>query len=171
MEDVATQREQELTRLLTGYGFRFRIHEHVVSRTVADAEAYLPFPTEQLLKTVVFRVKGGPWVLAACRGQDRVDYRKIAVACGVKRDQIVRPTPEEVEATLGYAIGGISPIPPDASMQSLVDATAAATLDTVYCGIGRNDRTLEIGIADLIAAAQARVLPLVQEPAGDANGR
>jgi hypothetical protein len=48
-----------------------------------------------------------------------------------------------------------------------VDATAAATLDTVYCGVGRNDRTLEIGIADLIAAAGARVLPLVQEAIGD----
>ena len=154
-------------RLLTGRGVRFRVHEHVVSRTVADAVALLPFPTDQYLKTVVFRVKGGEWVLAACRGQDRVDYRKLAAACGVRREQIVRPTPEEVKTTLGYEIGGICPIPPGQGVRTIVDATAAATLDTVYCGVGRNDRTLEIGIADLIAAAGARVLPLVQEAIGD----
>ena len=166
MQEVAARRERQITALLRERGVSFRVHEHVVSRTVADAEALLPFPLDQLLKTVVFRVKNGTWVLAVCRGQDRVDYRKVAAACGVKRDQIVRPAPDEVETRLGCEIGGISPIPPDEGVWPIVDATAAATLDTVYCGIGRNDRTLEIGIADLIAAAEARVLALVQDPAG-----
>ena len=76
---------------------------------------------------------------------------------------IRRIPPEEVEATLGYEIGGICPIPPDEGVLAIVDAAAAATLVTVYCGVGRNDRTLEIGIADLIAAAKARVLPVVVE--------
>jgi Cys-tRNA(Pro)/Cys-tRNA(Cys) deacylase len=114
------------------------------------------------LKTVVFRVKGGAWGRVACRGADRVDYKKVAAACGVRREQIVRPAPEEVEAALGYEIGGICPIPPGEGVETIVDATAAATLGTVFCGVGRNDRTLEIGIGDLIAAAQARVVPVVQ---------
>src|SRR5262245_41234128 len=104
MPDRPTLLAERLARRLEGSGVRFRVHEHVVSRTVADAEALLPFPLESLLKTVVFRVKGGPWVLAACRGQDRVDYRKLALACGVKRADLVRPAPEEVEAALGFAI-------------------------------------------------------------------
>jgi Cys-tRNA(Pro)/Cys-tRNA(Cys) deacylase len=163
MHDRPTQLAERLTRRLAEGGVRFHVHEHVVSRTVADAEALLPFPLEGLLKTVVFRVKGGPWVLAACRGQDRVDYRKLALACGTRRADLVQPAPEEVEAALGFAIGGVSPLPPDDATLVIVDATAAATLDTVYCGIGRNDRTLEIAIADLIAVAGARVLPIVQE--------
>ena len=168
MQERAALRERQITELLCERGITFRVHEHVVSRTVADAEALLPFPLDQLLKTVVFRVKGGPWVLSVCRGQDRVDYRKVAAACGVKRDQIVRPAPDEVEARLGCEVGGISPIPPDDGVWPIVDATAAATLGTVFCGIGRNDRTLEIGIADLIVAADARVLALVQERADGA---
>lgn len=165
MLDRPTQHEQRITELLAARAVPFRLHAHVVSRTVADAEALLPFPLDSLLKTVVFRVKGGPWVLVACRGQDRVDYRRLADACGVKRADLARPGPEEVEAALGFAIGGISPIPPDAATLAIVDTTAAATLGTVYCGAGRNDRTLEIAIADLIAVAGARVLPVVQ--AGD----
>jgi hypothetical protein len=35
-------------------------------------------------------------------------------------------------------------------------------MGTVYCGIGRNDRTLEIAIADLIAVSGALVAPVVQ---------
>jgi Cys-tRNA(Pro)/Cys-tRNA(Cys) deacylase len=164
MEETSAQREQQLVHLLTARGIPFRVHEHFVSRTVADATAYLPFPLDRLLKTVVFRVKHGQWILAACRGQDRVDYRKLAEAMGVKRADLIRPDPDDVEATLGYAIGGISPIPPDERVCSIVDAAAAAITETVYCGIGRYDRTLEIAIADLIVAADARVLPIVQAP-------
>ncbi len=162
VDERYTAREREIVQRLTERGVPFRIHEHVVSRTVADAMASLPFPPERYLKTVVFRVKNGPWVLAACRGQDRVDFRRLAEALGVKRAEIVQPAREEVEAALGYAIGGICPIPPDATARTIVDATAAATLDTVFCGVGRNDRTLEIGIADLIAVADARIAPIVQ---------
>jgi Cys-tRNA(Pro)/Cys-tRNA(Cys) deacylase len=154
MEERHAAREHEIIQRLAERGIAFRVHEHVVSRTVADAVATLPFPPEQYLKTVVFRVKNGPWVLAACRGADRVKYRKLAAALGVKRAEIVQPARDEVEDALGYAIGGICPIPPDGTARTIIDATAAATLDIVFCGIGRNDRTLEIRIADLIAAAQ-----------------
>src|SRR4051794_34902344 len=105
MDERYAASERRIVQRLTERGVRFRIHEHVVSRTVADAVASLPFPPEQYLKTIVFRVKNGPWVLAACRGQDRVDFRRLAEALGVKRAAIVQPVPEAVEAALGYAIG------------------------------------------------------------------
>ncbi len=155
--------EGRIVGLLTAHGVRFRVHEHPVSRTVEDAKARLPFPLEQLLKTVVFRVKNGTWLLVACKGQDRVDYRKLAEAAGARRADIVQPAPDEVEAALGYVIGGVAPFPPNAETRTIVDAGAAATMETVYCGIGRNDRTLEVGIADVIAVSGALVAPIVQE--------
>ena len=153
------------SRLLTARGVRFRVHEHPASRTVEDAKARLPFPLDHLLKTVVFRVKNGPWLLVACKGQDRVDYRKLAEAANVRRAEIVQPAPEQVEAALGYVVGGIAPFPPNAETRTIVDAGAAATMDTVYCGIGRIDRTLEIAITDVIALSDAQVAPIVQQPA------
>jgi Cys-tRNA(Pro)/Cys-tRNA(Cys) deacylase len=80
--------------LLTARGVPFTIHEHVISRTFAEAEAQLPFPLERLLKTVAFKLKAGGWVLAALRGQDRVDYRKLALATGVKRADLAGSVPE-----------------------------------------------------------------------------
>lgn len=155
---------ERMIALLTTHGVTFRVHEHGVARTVADAVETLPFPPEQMLKTIVFRVKDGPWVLAALKGFDRVDYKKLAASLGVRRTDITRPDPMEVAATLGYAMGGVCPIPPNDATQTIVDAHAARALDTVFCGIGRDDRTLEIGLADLIAIANARVLPFSQQP-------
>ncbi len=156
--------EARIIDLLTARGVRFRVHEHPDSRTVEDARTRLPFPLDQLLKTVAFRVKNGPWLLVACKGQDRVDYRKLAAVAGVRRADIVQPAPEEIEAALVYVIGGVAPFPPNAETRTLVDAGVAATMETVYCGIGRTDRTLEIAIADVIAVSGALVAPIAQEP-------
>jgi len=72
---------------------------------------------------------------------------------------------DEMEAALGYVVGGIATVPQNEETRTMVDASASAPLDTVYCGIGRTYRTLEIAIADVIAVADAQVAPIVQQPA------
>jgi Cys-tRNA(Pro)/Cys-tRNA(Cys) deacylase len=155
-----------IVQLLRAGGVPFTIHAHAVARTVADAEARLPFPKEQFLKTVVFRLKAGGWILVALQGQDQVDYRRLAAALGVRRGDLVRPPPEEVETALGYQIGGVSPIPLAADARVLFDE-AALQMATVYCGAGRNDRTLEIGLTDLIRTVAGQVASLTRERTGD----
>lgn len=159
MTDEAIARR--VVALLTERGVPFRIHEHPVARTVEEAKTLLPFPPEQFLKTVAFRVKGGPWMLAALRGEERVDYRKLAEALGVKRADLVRPDAAAVEAGLGYAIGGVGPIPPHNGTQTIID-TGATVMERVYCGMGRDDQTLEIALADLIAVSGAQLAPIAQ---------
>ena len=143
-------------------GISFTIHEHKATRTVNDAEENLPFPKESFLKTVVFKLKNADWILAALKGQDSVDYRKLATACGAKRGDIIRPPAEEVETALGYAIGGVCPIPVNNSIAVVFDSEVIA-MDTVYCGSGRNDRTLEIKLRDLLRISGGRILPLARE--------
>lgn len=157
-----------IVRLLHARGVPFTIHTHEVARTVADAEARLPFPKEQFLKTVVFRLKTGGWILVALQGQDQVDYRRLADALGVKRGDLIRPSPEEVEAALGYQIGGVGPIPLAPDTRVLFDE-AALQMATVYCGAGRNDRTLEIGLPDLIGAVAGQVAPLARDRTGNSS--
>lgn len=157
------QAEQRVIALLTERGIPFRDRRHVAAPTVAEIVQALPFPRERFLKAVAFRIKHGPWILATCRGDERVDYRKLAEAVGVKRAELMRPAPEEVEQALGYAIGGVCPIPPNDETRTIVDAGIAATTETIFCGIGRNERTLEIGMADIIAVANALVAPIVQD--------
>jgi Cys-tRNA(Pro)/Cys-tRNA(Cys) deacylase len=153
--------EDLLQRLATS-GVRYRIHEHAPSVTVVDAESYLTFPVAQLLKTVAFRVKHGDWVLAAVCGHAQVDYKKLAALCGVSRDKLARLTPTEVEQNLGFELGGVSPFAPNPQTKVLVDA-GAMQHEIIFCGCGRNDRTLEIAPADLARLASATVAPLAKE--------
>jgi Cys-tRNA(Pro)/Cys-tRNA(Cys) deacylase len=151
-----------IIRRLDRAGVPYTIHAHPPTSTVADAEENLPFPKEQFLKTVVFKIKPAGWVLVALKGQEQVDYRKLAAALGVKRSDLVRAGPEEVETGLGMQIGGVCPIPPDGNTHAVFDAGALA-LGIVYCGLGRNDRTLEIRVRDLLAVAGGEVYPIARD--------
>lgn len=152
----------KIISLLNESGINFRIHEHQVIRTITDVEEKLPFPKERLLKTVVFKIKNSFWILAAVKGEDRVDYRKLASSFGVSRNDLTCPSPEEVESTLGFEIGGVGPIPTNDGTKAVFDSSLLS-LDIVYCGSGRNDRTLEIRLDDLLQASKARVIPLVRD--------
>jgi len=149
---------------LSTHGVEHTIHEHVVARTVADALERLPFSPEAYLKTVAFRLKAGGWVLAALRGSDRVDYRGLAAALGVGRRDLHQMTPDEVAADLSYPIGGVGPVPTNDQTRTVFDAHAVEQLDTVYCGAGRPDRTLEVRLVDLLTACDGLIAPIAQPP-------
>lgn len=154
--------DERIEALLKQRGVAFRTHEHEVVRTVAEAAQRLPFPVERFLKTIAFRTRDGDWLLAALRGLDRLDYRALAVAAGVKRADLLQPSPEEVRTALGYESGGICPISLRDDATAFVDE-AALTLGSVYCGGGRAGCTLEIEVRDLVQATGARVARIAAE--------
>ena len=153
---------EAIVAFLAKRGIAYTIHEHVASYTVADAGERLPFPVERLLKTVAFKIKAGGYILAAIRGPDRIDYRKLAAANNAKRADILRLTPEEVAKIFGVEVGSVSPITLQGEPAVFFD-TQVPTEETVFCGIGRADRTLEIHLDDLIQVTGGRVLPLISD--------
>lgn len=153
---------EAIVLLLTARGVPFTIHEHAPSHTVADAKKRSLFPLERLLKTIAFKVKAGGYILAAVRGPDRIDYRKLAAATGAKRTDIMRLTPEEVAEVFGVEVGSVSPISLQGDTKVFFDTQVSAQ-ETVFCGIGRPDRTLEIQLADLAEITQGYILPLISD--------
>ena len=156
------EKYEAIVTFLTGHNVPFTIHEHTPSYTVADAQEYLLFPLERLLKTVAFKVKDQGYVLAAVRGLDRIDYRKLAAACGTKRTHVVRLTPEEVAAVFEVEVGSVSPIALHEDVEVFFD-NRVPTHETVFCGIGRPDRTLEINLMDLVQITRGQILTLNRE--------
>jgi Cys-tRNA(Pro)/Cys-tRNA(Cys) deacylase len=147
---------------LTASHVPFTIHEHAASYTVADAEAYLDFPIDRLLKTIAFKIRPAGYILAAVRGPDRVDYRKLAAACGVKRTAIFRLSPPEVVQAFNVEVGSVSPLLVQDGVRILFD-TNVPSHETVFCGIGRPDRTLEIQLTDLVQITQGQILPITSD--------
>jgi Cys-tRNA(Pro)/Cys-tRNA(Cys) deacylase len=129
-----------------------------------DVEEKLPFPKNKLLKTLVFRIKGCFWVFAVVRGKDKVDYKKLSKALDVSRSDIVRPPAQEVETELSLEIGGICPIPINDNIKVVFDESVK-NLEVVFCGVGRNDKSLEIAVGDLIRVSKAKIESIVQDEA------
>lgn len=114
-----------------------------------DAAQTLAFDVERIVKTIAFRTRNGVLVLAALRGTRRVDYPRLAALAGVNRRDLAPLSPEEVRELLGVEPGSVSPLPLRKDAAVFIDDDVLTILPTIYCGIGRPDRTLEIVPADL----------------------
>jgi Cys-tRNA(Pro)/Cys-tRNA(Cys) deacylase len=153
---------EDILNLLARENTLYKIHGQAPSITFQDAKDYLDFLLDRLLKTIAFRVKNGPWVLAAVQGAERIDYKKLAAHLGVSRDKLVRLSPEQVVSELGYPIGAVAPFSTNTETKLVFDSKTL-TLGNVFCGTGRKDRTLEIDIHELLRISGSSTAPIVQE--------
>lgn len=149
--------------LLETSGLPFRVHEHAPVTTIDQAHRMVPHLTRNLLKTVVFRIKDAEWILAAVAGNGRIHYKRLADAMRVKRTDLRSIAPEQVESELGFEIGGVGPFPIRGDIRVVFDQTVAR-LGTIFCGSGKNTRTIEMKSADLILLTGGRIHPIVREP-------
>jgi Cys-tRNA(Pro)/Cys-tRNA(Cys) deacylase len=147
----------ELLSRVEGSGVPFTLHEHAPARTVADAEQNLSFGAGRIVKTVAFRIRNGGLVLAALRGAKRVDYSRLAPLVGVNRRDLKPLSPEEVREFLGVEPGSVSPVMSPDGATLCIDDDVLTIQPTIYCGIGRSDRTLEITANDLVRLADGRI--------------
>lgn len=147
---------RRLTERLRQSGLPHTVHAHAPTRTVDEARDNLDFDVTRIVKTIAFGLRGGGLVLAALRGTRRVAYPGLAQALGRTRRDLAALSPAEVPARLGVAPGSVSPVPLDPDAIVLVDADVLTIEPTLYCGLGRPDRTLEIAPADLLTLTGGR---------------
>ena len=101
-------------------------------------------------------------LLAACWGQDRLDYKKLAAAFGVKRDEVVRPSPEDFQAGLRLETCAVSPVALRDDMRVVFDVRVDRD-QTLFTGAGQPDRTLEITLDELVRVTGGRVMDIAKE--------
>lgn len=132
------------------------IHAHEPMRTVEDMGRNPLFNLTRIVKTVAFRTRNNGIVLAAVRGNRRVDYPRLAALLGINRRDLSPLSPEEVREFLEVEPGSVSPVSPREDAVVLIDEEALLIRPTLYCGIGRPDRTLEIAPDDLVRISGGR---------------
>ncbi|MDJ0784900.1 MAG: YbaK/EbsC family protein [Desulfosarcinaceae bacterium] len=154
---------ETISRMLAKSGAAYTLHEHPPIVSLEEADRLAPHLTRHLLKTIVFRIKGGMWVLAAVEGSARIHYRKLADALGVKRTALRSISPQQVESELGFQVGGVGPFPVCDDVKVLFDS-ALSPSETIFCGSGRNTHTIEIRLADLISISGGERHPIQRAP-------
>ncbi len=148
---------------LTAEKVSFKIHEHQASFTVADAQAYLSFPLERLVKTIAFKTRAGQYLLAAVLSTTRIDYRRLAEACQTQRSNISSLSPLEVEQVLGVEPGSVGPLNPLPEGSRVFLDTQTHMEDSLFFGCGRPDRTLEMHFNDLLRLSNATATALIKK--------
>lgn len=126
--------------------------------TVPLAAAALGVHVDQILKTLLFYVRGKPYLVIS-HGVAPVPARPLADHFGVGKRQIKLARPEQVLAETGYPVGGVPPI---GHLHPLPVVLARSILDysVVYGGGGDAKTMLEIAVSDLLRHHDPVILAL-----------
>ena len=95
-------------------------HEKPVS-SFEDAAVARNQRPEQIVRSILFQVKPGDFVLVLMAGPDQIDWKKLRGI--VKRSRVRMATEEEVLDVTGYRVGTVSPFGLKNQVRVMVDAS------------------------------------------------
>ena len=95
-------------------------HERPVTSFEEAASARNQRP-EQIVRSILFQVRAGEFVMVLMAGRDQVDWRKLRQL--VKRSRVRMATEDEVLEVTGYRIGTVSPFGVKNQVRVLMDAS------------------------------------------------
>lgn len=95
-------------------------HEKPVTSFEEAASARNQRP-EQIVRSILFQVRPGEFVMVLMAGRDQIDWKKLRQL--VKRSRVRMATEEEVLEVTGYRIGTVSPFGVRNQARVLLDAS------------------------------------------------
>lgn len=131
------------------------------TRTAEEAAAAIGCQVGQIVKSLIFTVKGAP-VVALVSGSNQLDTRKLAALFEVGRKQVDRADADTVRAATGYAIGGVPPFG-HATATPLVIDRDLTLYDVIWAAAGTPNAVFAIKPDDLVRATNGRTANLKVE--------
>ncbi len=120
------------------------------SATVELAAAALGCEPERIAKTMSFHGKDGA-ILVVAAGDTRIDNAKFKQTFGMKASMLSR---DEVEDTIGHAVGGVCPFAVNDGVSVYLDASLRRFV-TVFPACGSSNSAIELTIEELERYARA----------------
>ncbi|HET9644262.1 MAG TPA: YbaK/prolyl-tRNA synthetase associated domain-containing protein [Burkholderiaceae bacterium] len=149
---------ERLTQLLRSRNARFRVIEHPAegrSDLVAAIRGTVP---GQGAKAMLCRSKddSGQFVLAVLPGDRKLDFRKVAIAAGMRKATLA--SPEEVLQRTECVVGAVPPFSLSADIRLVVDPALVESHEEIAFNAGRLDRSIVLDSRDYVRIAE----PLLQ---------
>lgn len=156
---------EDILALLSAAGITPTVHQHPAVRTIEEAQRLAPHLIDNLAKTIAFEIEPGPRiVLAAVAHHAQVDYKALSSLLGCNRRALRLLPAAQVEAELGFEVGGLGPFAVRPDIEVVMDSALLAQ-SFVRCGAGVRTRTLELSVADAVRASRARVATIARSAA------
>lgn len=140
---------------LEKFGAKDRIREFTVSSaTVALAAEAIGCEPAHIAKSLTFHVNGEP-VMVVAAGDVKVDNAKFKAFFGVKAKML---SPDEVEAQIGHAVGGVCPFGVKEGVKIYLDKSLDR-FTTVYPAAGSSNSCVKLTVDELFtySGALARI--------------
>jgi len=140
---------------LTQLGISHRLFRHEKPVTSFEqAAADRNQQPEQIVRSILFQVRPGGFVMILVAGPDQIDWRKLRQL--VKRSRVRMATEEEVLEVTGYRVGTVSPFgvkdqahpEVDRSIRILIDASVLKE-EEISIGSGVRNTAIIMKSADL----------------------
>jgi len=129
------------------------VHERPL-RSLAQAAEERGLQPGQIIRSLVFRLEDGSFVLVLVAGPGKVSWPRLRRHLGVSR--LTTAMPEEVRRVTGYEPGAVSPIGLASPLRILVDRGLVAH-DVVSIGAGIRNAGVILGREDLMRVLQAEI--------------
>ncbi len=129
--------------------------------TVEDAARELGVVPEQIIKSLVFKVRDEP-VLVINNGLARVDRRKLAKYLAVGRKWARFATPEQALEITGFVVGSMPPFGHLERLRTLVDSTVSGQA-VIFGGGGDLNAMMRLTPAELIRVTGAETVSLAEK--------
>lgn len=104
---------------------------------------------EQVVRSILFQVRAGEFVMALMAGPAQVDWKKLRDL--VKRSRVRMATEEEVLEVTGYRVGTVSPFGVKNQVRVLIDPSVLKE-DEISIGSGVRNTAIIMKSADLVRA-------------------
>ncbi|MCX6071948.1 MAG: YbaK/EbsC family protein [Chloroflexi bacterium] len=142
-----------VTQALEAISVPHRLHVHASDvRSLAQAARERGLVPGQVVRSLLFRLESGEFILVLAAGPARVSWRRLRRHLGVSR--ITTATPSEVQEVTGYEPGAVSPYGLRRQIRILADRTLEEH-DTLSIGAGIHNAGVVLARRDL-----ERTLPL-----------
>lgn len=134
-----------------GISFRLFRHTGTVESLEQAAEERNQKP-EQVVRTIVFRLETGEFVLALMAGPRQLSWPALRRSLGQRRIRMA--TPDEVQAATGYVPGTVSPFGLPAPLRIFIDRSVLAFAE-ISLGSGERGQAIVMASGDLMPALGA----------------
>ena len=138
------------TRQLDALGIPYRIFQHAGPlRSLEQAAAERGQRPEQVMRSIVFRLSAGEFVMALATGAGQLDWARLRAHLG--RSRMSMASEAETLAVTGYRRGAVNPLGLPAAMRILVDRSVLRQ-EEISMGSGVPGAAVILRTADLLRA-------------------
>ena len=139
--------ETPVTRELDRLEIQYRLHLHETPlRSLEQAASERSLQPEQIVRSLLFRLPDGSYVLVLMPGPEQVAWPKLRHYLGVSR--LTTAAKEEVEAVTGFPPGAVSPFGLSQTVRILADERIKEE-ETISIGAGIRNAGIIMARRDL----------------------